>query len=141
MTGTSNLFSYVELLFVYGTLLTDFKHPEGEKLRATARLIGAGSVSGKLYDIGEYPGLVIGKEEGIAVLGEVYDLTGCTDHWVNLDAYEGIEDSDTPEYTREKVLVTTTTATLTCWTYIYQGSVQELKLIKGGDYLRYLKEC
>ena len=130
----------MELLFVYGTLLTAIKHPEGEKLRSLADYMGKGRVSGMLYDIGEYPGLVIGNEAANTVLGEIYDLSNFPDYWDELDDYEEIKESETPEYTREKVIVSTANATLTCWTYIYQGIVQHLVPIKGGDYLRYYKE-
>lgn len=130
----------MELIFVYGSLLSDFEHLEGEKLRALASLIGKGSVFGKLYDIGEYPGLVTSKGAGFAVLGEIYDLSSCPNLWLELDEYEGLNDSNTPEYTREKVIVSTPNGTLTCWTYIYQGIIQNLVPIEGGDYLSYLKK-
>ncbi|WP_158857243.1 gamma-glutamylcyclotransferase family protein [Lunatibacter salilacus] len=130
----------MEFLFVYGTLLTDVKHPKGEMLRALASFIGKGQIPGTLYDLGEYPALVACNETSSSVLGEVYDLSSCPNLWAELDEYEGINDSDTPEYTREKVLVTTADATLTCWTYIYQGIVQNLVPIEGGDYLSYFKE-
>lgn len=130
----------MDLLFVYGTLLTDLRHPEGEKLRALATFMGKGRVSGILFDIGEYPGLVISEQEGSAVFGEFYDLSACPNHWAELDEYEGINDSDSQEYAREKVLVTTTDSTLTCWTYIYKGIVQNLKPIKSGNYLSYLEK-
>lgn len=130
----------MELLFVYGTLLSDFKHPEGEKLRALAELTGKGRASGAIYDIGEYPGLVMGIDSSSSVLGEVYDLRSCPDLWTELDDYEGVNDSDTPEYTREKILVTTANTILSCWTYVYQGNVQNLVPIRGGDYLSYLKK-
>ncbi|HSI76298.1 MAG TPA: gamma-glutamylcyclotransferase family protein [Lunatimonas sp.] len=130
----------MELLFVYGTLLTDLKYPEGEKLRALANFIGKGQVSGTLYNLGEYPGLVADNETSSSVLGEVYDLSGCPNLWAELDEYEGVNDSGFPEYTREKVLVSTANATLTCWTYIYQGIVQNIEPISSGDYLSYIKK-
>jgi gamma-glutamylcyclotransferase (GGCT)/AIG2-like uncharacterized protein YtfP len=130
----------VELLFVYGTLLTAIKHPVGENLRSSADFVGNGQVSGMLYDIGEYPGLVTGDETGRKVFGEVYDLSRCTELWLEIDEYEGLNDSITQEYTREKVMVKTANATLSCWTYIYQGMTDNLIPIKGGDYLSYCKK-
>lgn len=130
----------MDLLFVYGSLLSDLKHPEGEKLRALASFIGKGQVFGTLFDLGDYPGLIAGNNFSSSVLGEVYDLSSCPNLWTELDEYEGINDSDIPEYTREKVMVTTTEATLACWTYIFKGTVQNLKPIKSGNYLSYLEK-
>ena len=127
----------MDLLFVYGTLITAIAHPIGEKLRSSAKYIGKGRVSGVLYDLGEYPGLVVFDVLEGFVQGEIYTLDRCPDLWEELDAYEGINDSDTPEYSREKVFVETENGRLTCWTYIYQGSVSNLTRIQDGDYTAY----
>lgn len=129
----------MDLLFVYGTLITAFKHPVGEKLRSSAKYIGNGRVSGVLYDLGEYPGLVVSDALEGFVKGEIYTLDRCPDLWEELDAYEGINDSDTPEYSREKVFVEAESRRLTCWTYIYQGSVSNLTRIQDGDYTAYMQ--
>ena len=129
----------MELLFVYGTLLSSINHPVGENLRLTACYRDKGWAYGKLYDIGEYPGFVPQAEKGLTVVGEVYDLRLCPDLWAALDAYEGVGESDmeTAEYSRQKISVVTIKGTLTCWTYVYQETVEHLSPIRDGDYLAY----
>ena len=46
-------------LFVYGTLRDDPAHDMFHVLAANAELIGEATVAGRLYDLGEYPGLVL----------------------------------------------------------------------------------
>jgi gamma-glutamylcyclotransferase (GGCT)/AIG2-like uncharacterized protein YtfP len=127
----------MELLFVYGTLLSSIGHPMGQKLRLSSSYLGFGKAYGRLYDIGEYPGFVSGNENGPTVVGEIYDLTYCHHLWAELDEYEGIGELAFAEYTRDKVTVFTSGAKLTCWTYVYQGPVQHLSPILDGDYLAY----
>lgn len=127
----------MDLLFVYGTLITAFEHPVGQKLRSAATYLGVGRVLGLLYDLGEYPGLVVSDALEGFVHGEIYTLDQCSHLWEELDLYEGINDSETPEYSREKVFVETENGRLTCWTYIYQGSVSNLTRIQDGDYTTY----
>ncbi|HEY1262905.1 MAG TPA: gamma-glutamylcyclotransferase family protein, partial [Terriglobales bacterium] len=60
-------------LFIYGTLSP--RHAPAEISGAVRRLrrVGKGSVQGKLYDLGEYPGAVLSKS-GNAISGEVFAL-------------------------------------------------------------------
>jgi len=72
-----------ELLFVYGTLLSQGGHAS---LLGGCELLGSGVVEGLLYDLGDYPALVLGP--GAAVHGEFWC---CPPETLDrLDAYEGV---------------------------------------------------
>jgi gamma-glutamylcyclotransferase (GGCT)/AIG2-like uncharacterized protein YtfP len=87
-------------LFVYGTLRRS--HPElHRKLVGPARLLGAGTISGRLYDLGEYPGIHRSRAHASRVHGELYELDDPEPErrLSKLDRYEGAE------FSRQRVLV------------------------------------
>ena len=51
-----------EYLFVYGTLLRQSQSPMSSLLLANSRFIDKAYIRGSLFDIGEYPGLVISEK-------------------------------------------------------------------------------
>ncbi len=77
-------------LFVYGTLRSESTHPMAGRLRAGAKLIGRGSTSGLLYDLGAYPGAVFAPGERRRVIGEVFWLGANARLLASLDRYEGV---------------------------------------------------
>jgi gamma-glutamylcyclotransferase (GGCT)/AIG2-like uncharacterized protein YtfP len=93
-------------IFVYGTLRRDPAHEMFHLLAKHARFVGNATVSGRLFDLGEYPGM-ISPDETHEVLGEIYEID--KDHWTDvvarLDKYEGCSSEDPPphEYRRELV--------------------------------------
>ncbi len=76
-----------ELIAVYGSLLSDMGGAEDLGVTEQLRLVGPCEIGGVLYDLGRYPGLVLGN--GI-VHGEIYELA---DPAVleRLDAYESYQ--------------------------------------------------
>jgi gamma-glutamylcyclotransferase (GGCT)/AIG2-like uncharacterized protein YtfP len=60
------------LVFVYGTLRRGSDGAMALRFPG-AKFIADGSVSGKLYDLGSYPGLLTNKS-GSLVKGEVYQV-------------------------------------------------------------------
>ena len=46
-----------QLLFVYGTLLAATGYPEVDAAMASGRLLGPAYIHGRLYDLGDYPGV------------------------------------------------------------------------------------
>jgi gamma-glutamylcyclotransferase (GGCT)/AIG2-like uncharacterized protein YtfP len=113
-----------KLLFVYGTL-----HPE----RAPADIadvvsrfeeVGPGSLRGRLYDFGAYPGVVL-ADEGEAVRGVVFAVP--EDAFSSLDAYEGFEPSRPAESLFLRVqthVLMDRGERLSCWIYVWNGVVQ-----------------
>jgi len=93
-------------LFVYGTLMSAASGPLGRaqrrRLQREAESLGAATTTGRLYDLGRYPGLVPSENAARLVHGEVFALRNpaATLRW--LDLYEGIAPGphDRGEYRR-----------------------------------------
>jgi gamma-glutamylcyclotransferase (GGCT)/AIG2-like uncharacterized protein YtfP len=122
-------------LFVYGTLLSTTGHPKGARLQREARLIGAGSIPGRLYRIKHYPGLVEGTDPNELVHGEVHALNNPVSALTWLDAYEGIVPGalDRNEYERvERTLRLASGEPITAWVYLYRKTVAPFRLIPDG---------
>jgi gamma-glutamylcyclotransferase (GGCT)/AIG2-like uncharacterized protein YtfP len=121
-------------LFVYGTLLSGAQHPKGARLRREARLVGAGTIQGRLYSLGRYPGLVETDDPSSIVHGEIYALDSPTASLRWLDTYEGISagaaDND---YERcERVVHLASGGTVTAWVYLYRATIKGVTPIPDG---------
>lgn len=79
-----------EYLFVYGTLLSVFKHPVAVSVKSFLSLMGKASLNGRLYDVGSYPGAILMKEDASEVVGELYRVINPEKVFKILDSYEGI---------------------------------------------------
>jgi gamma-glutamylcyclotransferase (GGCT)/AIG2-like uncharacterized protein YtfP len=127
-------------LFVYGTLLQ-----KGNKFAAylyeNSSFYGKGKVGGKLYDLGQYPGIVLHDGDDQLVYGNIHLMTNPDATLKILDLYEGISEDNTGpnEYTRKLVPVENGDNILVCWIYEYNLPVDGLKHIISGDYLEYTK--
>jgi gamma-glutamylcyclotransferase (GGCT)/AIG2-like uncharacterized protein YtfP len=122
-------------LFVYGTLLSTAGHPNGERLQREARLLGAASLEGQLFDLGRYPGLVEDAASVGRVHGEVYALTAPATSLAWLDAYEGIVPGDQAQnaYARvERLARLDSGEDIPVWVYVYLKPVAAAHLIRGG---------
>ena len=83
----------MEYLFAYGTLRQG--HAGGavaEKVGSLKR-IGKGRVSGRLYDLGDFPGAVLDAAAPSQIVGEVYEVTDRS-IWETLNSYEGFDPAD-----------------------------------------------
>ena len=87
-------------VFVYGTLRRGDVR-DINKLRPEPRFIGMASVAGALYDLGFYPGVVLGGSG--RVIGEVYAIS--PDLESQLDAIEEVWPQQTGEYSKQQVNV------------------------------------
>ena len=117
-------------LFVYGTLRSRFRNPAARALRARAALVGVGSVSGRLYRLTRYPGLLPAHSPQDIVTGEVYRLRANPAFWKRMDVYEGTE------YQRvSQSVLLEDGRTLTAWVYRYRHSVCGRRRIRSGDFL------
>jgi gamma-glutamylcyclotransferase (GGCT)/AIG2-like uncharacterized protein YtfP len=116
-------------LFAYGTLQPGLAPPEIAPVMGTLRPVGEGSVAGKLYDLGNFPGAVSDSAAG-RVYGIVYELPEDAEVLRRLDAYEG------PEYVRiEQLVKLTAGGEIICWVYDYQGEPAEDRLIESGRWV------
>lgn len=129
-----------EYLFVYGSLMSGVQSRVAQTLHQQARLVGQGTIRGYLYDLGQYPGLVLHQQAG-CVQGHVFRLHTASGLLAFLDEYEGIIPGhpEQSEYSRAMAPVLVNEEKLTCWMYLYNQSVAGLALIESGDYLSYLQ--
>ena len=128
------------LLFVYGTLRRGFPGPMARWLQRKGHFQGSGWCKGRMYDAGAYPVMVASGRAGDLVRGDVYLLERPQAMLARLDRYEGCSRSARPpgEYQRERLRVTLDDGTmLDAWAYLYRYPTRALRLIAGGDYLRY----
>ena len=124
--------SKIDLLFVYGTLMSSFDGKNTHILRQYASLLGEASTSGFLYNVSWYPGLV--REQTRArVWGELYHVKDSDHLWPVLDAYEGVDSStlEGDEYRRELIEIDFAGVVRQAWTYIYVGPVRGQPIHSG----------
>jgi gamma-glutamylcyclotransferase (GGCT)/AIG2-like uncharacterized protein YtfP len=127
-------------IFVYGTLRRDTQHQLFHLLARNATFLGEAMVQARLYDLGEYPGMVY-PDRG-KVLGEVYRVDPT--HWdaviQRLDEYEGCTSSDPEphEYRRERIEARLMNGiVIPTWAYILNQIPEGLREIKSGNYLEW----
>ena len=132
-------------LFVCGTLrkaLVKNTSPEIAALMQGLTFIGLGSLSGQLYDLGEYPGAIVGENFMTQIIGEVYELSEPQAVLDVLDVYEGFipGELEASLFARlQASVVLSDGQQLECWLYAYNDWVLNGRLIEGGDYVEYLK--
>ena len=122
-------------LFVYGTLMSWSAHPMARRLRANARLLGPGSIRGRLYDLGSYPGAVDAEDRRARVRGEIYMVAGAAVLLPMLDRYEGCAPESRQPHLYERVVRTAALdegGELAVWTYLWRGDASRLHPIPDG---------
>lgn len=128
-------------LFVYGSLLSGFRHDAYAYISCYFTLIGEAMVRGKLFDLGEYPGAIPSEEEHF-IIGELYQVNNRDEFsWAikQLDDYEGmlVEHGETPLFRREPVNVLLPDQSSIAWIYWYNQDVTGKPAIPSGDVLSY----
>lgn len=126
-------------IFVYGTLRRDPGHEMFHLLAKHARYLGDATVAGRLFDLGEYPGM-LWPDDSTSVLGEVYEID--PRYWGlvidQLDEYEGCGpgDAEPHEYRREIVNARLATGEVVpAWAYVLNQWPTEHPEIRSGDYI------
>jgi gamma-glutamylcyclotransferase (GGCT)/AIG2-like uncharacterized protein YtfP len=128
-------------LFVYGTLRAESRHRMHEELAMRARFVGRGYTNAELFDLGEYPGIVVPPvNNSQRTLGELYELDSenLAESWIALDEYEGcgLRDPQPHQYSRRNVPVHLGDGrTVEAWTYALTRLPEWATPIPGGDYL------
>jgi gamma-glutamylcyclotransferase (GGCT)/AIG2-like uncharacterized protein YtfP len=110
--------SQPDLLFVYGTLRSEFNNRFARMLRETATLVGRATLPGSIYRVSDYPGFR--PEPAGVVYGELYRLSQPTATLQALDDYEGSE--------YQRVVVNDV------WVYQYKEPLPESSRILSGDF-------
>jgi gamma-glutamylcyclotransferase (GGCT)/AIG2-like uncharacterized protein YtfP len=118
-------------LFVYGTLRAESDHPMARRLRSQARLVGEGSVPGRLYDVGWYPAGVFDANEKRRIRGDVFALPSGDKLLAEMDTYEGTDS----QYARVPLDVALDDgSTITAWAYVVREA-PNARLIASGDFI------
>ncbi|PJC87383.1 gamma-glutamylcyclotransferase [Vibrio sp. HA2012] len=127
-----------DFIFVYGTLRKETATAMHQVLAQYCEYVSVGSMQGKLYDIGHYPGAIKSTEPSDKVYGELYRILNQEKLFIRLDEYEECTDTfpRPHEYIREKTTITLPESNnIQAWAYIYNYDTSELIQIKSGDYL------
>ncbi|HKK75083.1 MAG TPA: gamma-glutamylcyclotransferase family protein [Saprospiraceae bacterium] len=129
-----------DYIFVYGSLMATVRSRVARTFHEQAEFVGAGQIQGILYDLGQYPGLILSAEEHY-VQGHVFRLLNKDTLLPFLDEYEGLipEQPELSEYRREIAQVKISDQPYHCWMYLYNQSTNDLPLIESGNYLHYLE--
>ncbi len=119
------------LVFVYGTLRRGGARAMSIRF-PNSKFMTDAKVSGSLYDLGAYPGLLL-IESNSLVTGEVYEVD---DEILNkLDEFEA-----SSNYCRKRVEISLGTHKRICWTYEPNPeSYFPRTLITSGDWIEYAK--
>jgi gamma-glutamylcyclotransferase (GGCT)/AIG2-like uncharacterized protein YtfP len=115
-------------LFVYGTLRPGSRNHYAERLAKKAHHIGPAIMSGRLYRVASYPGMVPPQSENDWVKGDLFE--GVTPELLaQLDEYEGVG------YSREIADAVLEDGTaLAAYYYRYALPIGQLEWIRSGDW-------
>ena len=121
------------LVFVYGTLRRGGRN-DINRLQPTPEYVGMGELQGKLYHFDWYPGLTLGGEQAVTVVGEVYRVTPELEDV--LDAIEQIVPGEDSEYFKREVEVLVEGGMRNCLVYeINAARVIGRQAIGHGDWI------
>jgi len=120
-------------VFVYGTLRRGGSN-DINRLVPAPRYVGMGEVRGRLYHIDWYPGLTLGGEEAVTVVGEVYEIS--LELESVLDGIEQIVPGADSEYFKRELPVEVQGRALQCLVYeINPERVRGRHEIGHGDWI------
>lgn len=121
-----------ELVFVYGTLRRGGSH---HWRMDGAVFIRPGTIRGRMYRFGWYPGLVADESAG-EIHGEVYAVGPA--QLAALDLFEGLSagEIEGSEYRRVRVTVEGGGEPVSAWIWEWLGPVDESQRIPDGDWLK-----
>ena len=120
-------------VFVYGTLRRGGRN-DINRLEPPPEYVGMGEVRGVLYHFDWYPGLTLGGEQAVTVVGEVYRITPQLEEV--LDRIEQIVPGADSEYFKRDVAVAVEGRAIECLVYeINPVRVKERQPIGHGDWI------
>jgi gamma-glutamylcyclotransferase (GGCT)/AIG2-like uncharacterized protein YtfP len=120
-------------VFVYGTLRRGGRN-DINRLRPSPEYVGMGEVQGVLYHLDWYPGLTLGGEEAVTVVGEVYRIADELE--AVLDAIEQIVPGGDSEYFKREVDIAVGGRPVSCLVYeINPTHVRGRQAIGHGDWI------
>ena len=119
-------------VFVYGTLRAGGSN-DIARFQPPPERVGHAAIAGTLYDLGAYPGAVLG---GVGrVHGEIYRITPEVEE--ALDRLEAVANDGSGEYIKRELLVAVNAVQLRCLVYeIHPDRVHDRPVIASGDWFR-----
>lgn len=129
----------MKYVFIYGTLrageINDIGGAAARHGIAAPQFVGRAAVAGRLYDFGDYPGLVQDEAAG-PVRGDVYAIE---DALVPvLDAIEGVQAGVDSLFKSRAISVPVAGRMLACFFYpVEHASVEGRPRIEAGDWISY----
>lgn len=122
-------------VFVYGTLRKGGRN-DISRLAPAPKYLGMGEVRGTLYHLDWYPGLALGGEQPVTVVGEVYEVTPQLE--AVLDEIEGVGAGGSGEYVKRDLEVQVGGRAVPCFLYeIDPARVAGREPIGHGDWMRF----
>jgi gamma-glutamylcyclotransferase (GGCT)/AIG2-like uncharacterized protein YtfP len=126
-----------DCIFVYGTLMSRWRHPKAIRLAAESASLGAATVCGHLYNLGSYPGALPSDNPGDRVHGMVLRLYRPRHSLRWLDDYEGCGKHDAEPHGFKRVITGARLMAgrdVTAWIYQYQGPLDRARRLHSGRY-------
>ena len=118
-------------VFVYGTLRRGGAN-DINRLKPAPRFKGSARVAGRLFSLGDYPGIQLGT--GGWVVGEVYALSPELE--MILDDIEGITPVSDGQYQKEGIEVWVGSQNVYCLIYVATiGALAHGKRMASGDWM------
>lgn len=118
------------LVFVYGTLRAGGSN-DIRRFAPAPVLVGKGTVNGVLYDLGPYPGCMLGGS-GV-VHGEIYAVESEVE--AAMDRLEEVIDDNSGEYIRREIDVSGSDGPVRCLVYeIHPTRIVDRLVIDSGDW-------
>lgn len=133
----------MEYLFVYGSLRREYGHPLRREMDPLIQSSEMATCPGRLYHIDWYPGMVEADERTNKgnVVGELlgFHKNDLEKLWPTLDEFEDyfIHAPERSLFLRKKCFVFRqgSETSVEAFVYIYNGVVDQTKLIASGDFL------
>jgi gamma-glutamylcyclotransferase (GGCT)/AIG2-like uncharacterized protein YtfP len=126
-----------DFVFIYGTLSPGRAPPEIRETIARLNPVSAGSMPGRIYALGDFPGAVYDGTASTRVHGEVFEIPSDTHILGALDSYEEFVPDDRQKslFVREKRPIDLADGTRrSCWVYLYNRNPQNAPVISSGSY-------
>lgn len=130
------------LLFVYGTLLSGLNN---HHFLQGATCLGSATLPGALFDLGDYPGLIVAGALALPlapVMGELYEVKPA--QWAQLDALEQFDPQSMSNsmYLRQWAevtwLKTGAAQSQRAQVYVYNWPLTDRPRIENGDFRRHI---
>lgn len=118
-------------VFVYGTLRRGGRN-DIARFRPEPFYVADAAIAGTLYDLGAYPGVVLGGKR--RVVGEIYRIEPEVE--AALDVLEEVADDGSGEYLKRHVIVEVGAQQFECLVYeIHPSRIAGLAVIRSGDWI------